>query len=701
MIKRGITCIILISALLLQGCLPGTAPDYNPADHYEGQEMIDTAALPLSASMPGRFTLRYDPSSTLNPITGRGRENLIVASLMYESLFVLGENFQPEPVLARIDLIESYSTDDNLIYTVNLRPYIAMSDGSMLTADDFAHSLELAIDRGREAGRLSIIDNVSSDGDLTVTIGLNRPYRNFINLLDFPVLKSGSRNGHVGLCASYFTEDNITYTINIRPGVAMNNGTTLTADDVAYSLRFAMQSGRFVNRLSVIDRVSSNGALTVTIVLNSPNSSFISLLDVPIIKSGSGGSRVPPGTGPYVYGGADSMRLSRFTGHRDFSRLPFRDVHLIASDDNSVTELFSDGELSLIWDDPSGTANIRLNRGSEPRFFDTTTLQFLGFNTRNVALRDPEVRCAIGIVVDREYISGVIMPGQTRPAPLALSPAYRLYDSAWENEGIDLHLVAEILSGSADENIESEWAAVTISPARLIELLRAMDEAEDTQLYMSELEHAGLDEDRLDRLLDVLSDPLVRMSSILYRAGLRDSDNDSFLDFPDGSGGFTAFSIDFIVNSENPYRVRAAHRIADTLRSVGFNIVVRELPWEEFEAALSEGDFDMYYGEAALGADFNLSPLLLPGGRLNPGGTGDALYREYIEAFLSAVTDEERAAAAERLVGTVRQYAPFIPILYKRHVIHTPLGAVTGALPSQSSVFRNIADWSVDFTMLT
>jgi len=689
---------MLISALLLQGCWLRLEPEYTPPDYYDGYEPEDIATPAIVMPTDGRFTLRYDPSSTLNPITGRSHENRIVASLMYESLFVLGENFHPEPVLARIDLIESYHADDNRMYTLNLRPDIAMSDGTTLTADDFAHSLELAIERGRDASRLGVIESVSANGDLTVTIILNRPDSDFISLLDFPVTRRG---GRVGLCASYFTEDNITYTINIRPSIAMSDGTTLTAGDVSYSLRFAMQSGRFVNRLSIIDGVSADEPLTVTIVLNSPNSSFINLLDIPIIKSGSGGSRVPPGTGPYVHDGAEEMRLRRFHGHRDFSHLPFHDIYLIESDDGGVTELFSDGELSLVWDDPSDSANIRLNRASEPRFFDTTTLQFIGFNTRNAALRDPGVRRAIGIMVDREYISGAIMPGQTRPAPLALSPAHRLYNSQWENEEIDTRLAAEILSGSADENIASEWDAVTISPSRLVELLRAMDEAEDAHLYMSELEHAGLGEDRLERLLDVLSDPLVRTSSILYRAGLRDSDNDSFLDFPDGSGGFAAFSIDFIVNSENAYRVRAAHRIADTLRSVGFNIAVRELPWEEFQAALSEGDFDMYYGETALGADFNLSPLLLPGGRHNPGGTGDAMYREYIEAFLSAGTDEERAAAAERLVVTVRQNAPFIPVLYKRHVIHTPLGAITGALPSQSSVFRNLTDWSVDFTMLT
>jgi peptide/nickel transport system substrate-binding protein len=180
---------------------------------------------------------------------------------------------------------------------------------------------------------------------------------------------------------------------------------------------------------------------------------------------------------------------------------------------------------------------------------------------------------------------------------------------------------------------------------------------------------------------------------------MRDYNEDTFLELPDGNGGFIPFTIDFIVNIENTHKVRAAHNIAETLRRNGLNVTVRELPWERFISALNAGSFDMFYGEVQLGADFDLSPLLLPG-PLNFGRTANTHYAPYLRDFLAARTEFEINWAAGRLVETIENNAPFAPILYKRHAIYSPIGAITGADPSQSSVFRNLTDWSINLMML-
>jgi hypothetical protein len=126
---------------------------------------------------------------------------------------------------------------------------------------------------------------------------------------------------------------------------------------------------------------------------------------------------------------------------------------------------------------------------------------------------------------------------------------------------------------------------------------------------------------------------------------------------------------------------------------------VRELPWERFNTALQNRTFDMFLGETQLGADFDLSPLLLPG-PLNFGGTASNYFAHFIDDFLTARTDSEIIWAAERLIEEIEVYAPFAPILYKRHAIYSPIGVITGAQPSQSSVFRNITDWSINLMML-
>jgi len=107
----------------------------------------------------------------------------------------------------------------------------------------------------------------------------------------------------------------------------------------------------------------------------------------------------------------------------------------------------------------------------------------------------------------------------------------------------------------------------------------------------------------------------------------------------------------------------------------------------------------MYYGETQLGADFDLSPLLLPGA-LNFGRTASTEYRPFLEDFLMARYDDEIRWAAHRLTDEIHVNAPFAPVLYKRHAIYSPIGAISGANPSQSSVFRNFTEWNINPFML-
>ena len=527
--------LLLIAALFLQGCQFLNDPDTSVPDPPQQPEPEASPPRPPQAAdphAPGQFTLRYDPNSSLNPLTSLSRDNILVASLMYESLFTLDSDLNASPLL----------------------------------------------------------------------------------------------------CDNWSSEDNITFQFVLKTNIAMSDGSWLTADDVVYTIRQAMQRGRFVNRFTSVASIASDGDLTVTIVLHTPNSQFIKLLDVPIIKNGTIDRRNPPGTGPYVFSDPDNMFLTRYLRYRDFMELPISVVYLIQCDDDELTQLFDDGKISLLWDDPSDAFEIRLNRLYDPRFYNTTALQFIGFNGRSGIMRDPYVRRAVGCAVDRDYIVNNIMPpGHAVAARLPLPPYYWLYDSRWE-----------------------------LSPY----------------------------------------DPYEEMSLLLQNAYLEDYNDDSFLETSDGLGGYHEFSVVFIVNSENMYRVQAAQRIADALTQVGFDITVRELPWDSYISALEAGNFDMYYGEVMLGADFNLSPLLLPGG-VNYGGTASATYRPFIEDFLMVRTQSEANYAVSRLFEEIIRNSPFVPVLYKRYVVYSPMGAITGSSPGQSNIFRNITDWTINLTMLT
>ena len=155
------------------------------------------------------------------------------------------------------------------------------------------------------------------------------------------------------------------------------------------------------------------------------------------------------------------------------------------------------------------------------------------------------------------------------------------------------------------------------------------------------------------------------------------------------------------VKEKRRLAVAAGDSINGILLVYGFDINVRELQWGDFMDALEEGNFDMYYGETLLSADFDFSPLLLPGvDTLNFGGTGNNAYKPLIQNFLAARTPEEVYYTGDQLFGEITRHAPFAPILYKRYAIYSPMGVVTGATPGQSGVFYNFHDWSIDLYLL-
>jgi peptide/nickel transport system substrate-binding protein len=433
------------------------------------------------------------------------------------------------------------------------------------------------------------------------------------------------------LCESYETGDNLNYFFEIKEGVAMSDGTVLTAEDVAYSLNRARVSSGYSGRLGGIEDVSVTDDGRVLVKLKKINGRLPALLDTPIIKSGSGDSAAPPGTGPFFFpeGALGDAKLVALPEYRDYASLPVRTVYLRECEDAEVIELFTARQIDIYTSDPAGSDAAGTRRDHEIRYCNTTVLQFIAFNSRSEALRDSGFRRAVGLAVDREYISGTVMSGYAIPAPLILSPAWSGYDRQWEVS---------------------------------------------------------------------VADPFLEMSAIFRNMGLEDSNSDLFLEYPTPDGGFTSFSLDFIVNGENPGKAEAARLVAEVLRGVGVDVRLRVLSWDRFIGELESGNFDIYYGETALPADFDLSQLVLPGGALDFGGMGSDDYTAYIEAFLTARSDYQKDLTARHLCDIIRREAVVIPILYKQYAVHTDRNVVTGMRPTATDVFFGFTDWNIDLT---
>lgn len=175
---RRVLALLLAACLLaLPGC-GGDAPQPSPS----ASPSLPPAASP--APGPVRFSLGYDPASTLHPITGDNQVNRELTGLVYQGLYELDNRFVPQPVLAA----SGAPSADGYSWSFTLNAGVLFSDGTPLTAGHAAASLNAARAGGPYAARLAGVTGVSAGDDATLTVYLSSPNGSLPALLDVPIV---------------------------------------------------------------------------------------------------------------------------------------------------------------------------------------------------------------------------------------------------------------------------------------------------------------------------------------------------------------------------------------------------------------------------------------------------------------------------------------------------------------------------------
>ena len=417
------------------------------------------------------------------------------------------------------------------------------------------------------------------------------------------------------LCDNY-TVENTTYTINIVSDVKFHDGSRLTAEDVRYSIERGRESEKYGTRFKNIASVELVSEEKLRIILNTPDYTLPSLLDIPIIKNGTGDFDSPIGSGPYVLRETEST-LTYYPEYR--AEMPLSVIYLMDTEDITPAAALSQRKADLIlYDTSAGSLDVYIDH--ETHYYDTTVLQYIGFNTHHYIAGYAEVRRAMGHLINREGVISKFPAGSAVPATLALSR----------------------LALGYDEDLEEQTA---YSIQKFTEILSAMNVA--------------------------------------------DNNGDGWLEL---NGATLSFS--FVVCDSSPYISQAASEITDIMRSVGINVILKRLPYEEYIKALEEGRFDMYYGEVRLPTNFDLSQILGYDGALNYGGSSG--YDNAMTDYLMADTDETKTAAFRELCQDIYDNAPIIPVCWKRNAIAFERDAIKGVNPTQQNVFWEFGKWEFD-----
>lgn len=158
--------------------------------------------------------------------------------------------------------------------------------------------------------------------------------------------------------------------------------------------------------------------------------------------------------------------------------------------------------------------------------------------------------------------------------------------------------------------------------------------------------------------------------------------------------GREALTLTFIVNTDNSYKIAVAEHIANSLTQAGAVVELKKLTWEEYNAALAAGEFDLYLGQVRLTGDFDLSPLLTAGGALNYGGYVDLEMDGLLAEYLAA-NDITRPAAASNLSRRLSEESPLAVVCFKNWSMLTHWGKLTGLSPTQQNLFYGIEGWKL------
>lgn len=430
------------------------------------------------------------------------------------------------------------------------------------------------------------------------------------------------------------------WVLKVKEGIQMHDGSTLTAQDVAYSVSCVFSSGStyYQQQLGRIYSSAYNGEVYLA-TDGVDNAQLPQRMSIPVIKSGSVGEEVPVGSGPYMYN-EDRTALVKFDAYEGSESLPVDEVQLRAyrGMEELITE-FESGLVDLVVNDPTGIYNMGYGGKNENRVITTSNLHFIGFNSNSTFFRYDAYRYAMNWIVDRDRIVSDTLDGNAVATALPIHPNSSLYDTELASQfsyspsrcltelerggcrDLDADGQLEFALSGMKVDIELNFVVCADNAAKVQEARRIADDMEAIGLSVNLRELTWKD----------------------YLAALRTGYVDS--------------------SKEEP-----------------------EIP------------VDMYLAEVALTGDWNILTLISgdweEDNTLNYGGWDYEELTLLTESYLGA-KDDDREQAVSDWLQLLTTTSVILPVCFETRDVISHLGIISGMSPNQYDVFNNITAWTI------
>lgn len=243
-----------------------------------------------------------------------------------------------------------------------------------------------------------------------------------------------------GMAESWtMSEDGLTYTFKLRPGLVWSDGTPLTVDDIVAGYRrafepataaqladlaYAIKNARAVAEGQMPSDqlgVAAPDAQTIVITLDAPRLTFIQLSgQFPLffpsprhVMSAAGEGWTKPGTmvsnGAYVlaeWTPGEKIRLEKNPRYWNAANVAIDEIVFFPVEDAAAgLKRFRAGELDISSDFPLGQYEwLKQNLPAETLVSPVSNVFFLSINHRQPPFDDSRVRLALTLAIDRETI---------------------------------------------------------------------------------------------------------------------------------------------------------------------------------------------------------------------------------------------------------------------------------------------------------
>lgn len=318
----------------------------------------------------------------------------------------------------------------------------------------------------------------------------------FDGLMDY---EPGTTTLRPGLAESYeMSEDGLTYTFHLRPGVKFHNGREMVAEDVKYSLDRvtdpATQSpgAGFFGSIKGYDEAASGAAkglsgvtvidpATVQIELSRPDATFLHIMAlnfsyvVPkeaVEEFGADFGKHPVGTGAYSLGEWSIGQKLVFRKNPDYwiAGIPYLDSITVEIGQEPVVALLrlQNGEVDVPGDGipPAKFQEVMSDPEQAARVVEGGQLH-TGYVTMNVTtppFDKPEVRRAVNMALNKDRIVQMIN-NRAVPANQPLPPSMPGYTADYAGYAFDVEAAKKLMAdaGLAD-GVETELYVMNTDP---------------------------------------------------------------------------------------------------------------------------------------------------------------------------------------------------------------------------------------------